>query len=52
MKQLTDTQAKNLLIFLDRVQVKGIGEATALADIAITLKKEGEGNGDNTEPSK
>lgn len=44
MKQLSETQVKNLLIFLDRVTVTGVSEATVLADIAITLRKEGEEN--------
>lgn len=36
--KLTDDQRKNLLIFLDRVEVKGVREASALIELVVAVK--------------
>jgi hypothetical protein len=36
---LSDQQIKNALLFLDRVECKGIHEATALVELAMAIGK-------------
>jgi len=52
--KLTEQQAKNALLFLDRVECKGIQEATALVELAMAIGKakdieDAEGTNDNTQ---
>lgn len=48
--KLTEQQIKNALLFLDRVECKGIQEATALVELAMAIgkAKDIEDTNDNT----
>jgi len=49
---LTDIQLKNLLTFLNRVEIKGFDEINALNDILKILTKNTNNNEVTTEPMK
>ena len=47
---MTEQQAKNILAFLDRVQVRGTGEAAALLDAVKAVQSMISGGGEKDPP--